>query len=348
MSQDVRVYIVLVNWNGWQDTIECLESLFRLDYDNYRIIICDNASSDDSVSRIIDWSQGRLEAPVGADGSLGYLTRPPVEKPLTYATYDRAEAESGGLTTADPDLTIVQSGKNLGFAGGCNVAMRYVLARGDAANIWLLNNDTVVEPEALKALVTRCLGDATIGICGSTLRYYAWPEIIQAQGGVRYNRWTGIARNLGYRLPISRELSEKQVCERLDYVHGASMLVSMPFIRDIGLMDESYFLYFEEIDWAVRLSGKYKLGYARESIVYHKEGASIGSKSSPDSGKQFRSEYYLVQSRLRFTRNFFPWALPGIYLGFLCTLFVRLCRGQFSRVAMMIKALCVLRAVGQP
>lgn len=343
MESIPKIYVIIVNWNGWRDTIECLESLFRLEYSRFRVIVCDNDSEDDSVRHIINWCQGGLEPALSSISTMADLTNPPVTKPVSYKLYDRLKAELGGLQADDPSLAIVNCGQNLGFAGGCNVAMRYAMAKEDADFVWLLNNDTVVEPHALSELVSRCQADAAIGICGSTLRYYTEPEIIQAQGGVCYNRWTGIARNLGYQLHLTQALPEKYVTDRLDYVHGASMLVSIPFLRDIGLMNETYFLYFEELDWAVRSSARYKLAYAGNSVVYHKEGASIGCKSSPEPVKQFRSEYYLVQSKLQFTRNFFPLALPGIYLGFLCTIIVRLCRGQFSRAALIIKALCTSR-----
>ena len=151
-----RVYIVVVNWNGFDDTIECLESLFRLDYQGFRVVVCDNGSCDDSLQRIVAWAQGRLSTPDAKAKSLSkHLTGPSVEKPLAYAVYNRQQAEQGGDLNHDPSLVLIRSDENLGFAGGNNLGMTYALKRGDLDYVWLLNNDTVVDQGALQALVMR-------------------------------------------------------------------------------------------------------------------------------------------------------------------------------------------------
>ena len=167
MPATSRVYVVLVNWNTWPHTVECLESLLRSDHDDFQIVVCDNASRDDSLAHLAAWAAGREPftppaGPVPLD--------PPVRKPVSFVPLSRAEAERGGLAAcADARVVLVDDGGNLGFAGGCNVGMRYALARGDAAYVWVLNNDTVVAPTAMRAMVephrpasgrrdTRCRG----------------------------------------------------------------------------------------------------------------------------------------------------------------------------------------------
>ena len=98
---------------------------------------------------------------------------------------------------------------------------------------------------------------------------------------------------------------------QMDFVIGASMLASRPFLENVGLMEESYFLYFEELDWAMRAKGKFKLGYARESVIYHKEGATIGSTDRMK--RSLVSDKYLSRTaEYLFTRRFLPWALPSV------------------------------------
>jgi len=108
------------------------------------------------------------------------------------------------------------------------------------------------------------------------------------------------------------------------------MLVSLPFLRDVGLMDERYFLYYEEIDWVARARRRYSLEFAPDSIVYHKEGASTGTTRSDFA------DFHIVQSRVAFTRRHFPYALPTVYLGLVCMIFNRIRRNQWDRIAMIL------------
>jgi GT2 family glycosyltransferase len=333
-----RVYILLLNWNGWKDTIECLESVFRSSYHNYRVIVCDNNSKDSSVEHIKAWADSRLDVPPMSK-ILRDIVTPPVNKPILYVDYDKREAESGGDGKSDPSLVLIRTGANLGFAGGNNVGLRYVMARNDAAFVWLLNNDTIIQSDSLIQMVERFRGNPQIGICGSAVRYYHHPLVTQCLGGCTYNKWFGIANNVGHMQPISESVNGDIVEKKMDYVLGASMLVSLKFLSEVGLMNESYFLYYEEIDWATRARGKFTLAFAPMSVVYHKEGASIGSKSSASQKLRYRSEFFLIKSRIKFTANHFVYAVPTVYIGFLVIFFVRLLRGQWARATMLLKAL---------
>ena len=165
-----KVYILILNWNNWRDTLECLESISAITYPSFEVVVIDNASTDGSVDRIGEWLQGREGSASMAEG---------------YVLYDRLQAEGVGDAATEGSsgrCVIIQTGENLGYAGGNNVGIRYALARDDCAYVWVLNNDTVVEPEALTALV-ECLGqDAKAGAAGSCLLYYHTPGTIQARG----------------------------------------------------------------------------------------------------------------------------------------------------------------------
>ncbi len=334
-----RVYILLLNWNGWKDTIECLESVFRNSYHNYRVIVCDNDSNDSSIEHIKAWADSRLDAVPPISNILSDMVMPPVNKPIFYNVYDRIVAESGGDGKSDPPLVLIKTGANLGFAGGNNVGLRYVMAQNDAAFVWLLNSDTIIRSDSLSQMVERFRGNPQIGICGSTVRYYHHPLVTQSLGGCKYNKWFGMANNIGYMQPASKHIDGYTVEKKLDYVLGASMLVSSKFLSVIGLMNETYFLYYEEIDWATRAIGKFTLAYAPMSVVYHKEGASIGSKFSGSKKLRYRSEYFLIKSRIKFTRNYFKYAIPTMYIGLFVIFLVRLLRGDWARATMLVKAL---------
>ena len=311
----MRVYAIILNWHGWADTLDCLDSVLRSDYSELRVVVCDNGSTDDSLERI------RAGA---ADRRLGRV-----------AEYSRAEAEAGGDMSRDPPLVLVRNGENLGYAGGCNVGIRYALARGDASFVWLLNNDTVVRPDALSALVRRVQADPEIGLCGSLLLYHDAPDVIQAVGGFRYNRWLGTSRQLYQFEPASivSRLDERSVSRQIFGVQGASVLATRRFLDDVGLLSEDYFLYFEEQDWAARAERRgFRRAVALDSVVYHKEGASTGGRSAEAAARSALSDYYSIRSRLHFTRKMYPYALPTVYLGLIGVVLNRMRRGQRDRI----------------
>ena len=311
-----KVYILLLNWNGWKDTIECLETVFRNDYPNYQVVVCDNDSQDRSIERIKEWSEGRLNAEVPEKNSLRNLSFPSINKPVPYVEYSREDAEVGRITTCiDAALILIQIGENLGFAGGNNVGLRYALARDDFDYVWLLNNDTVIKPNALTEMVKRMQEKPEAGICGSTLPYYYEPEKIWALGGATYNKWRARTKCLGHDQPTNQAIDSKLIEHDIDFIAGASMLVSRSFLKDIGLINEEYFLYFEELDWAARAWKKYSMVYAPNSTVYHKVGVS--TKTLDKLGKSSISEKLVRRNRVLLTRKYFIWVLPTVLLGLL-------------------------------
>lgn len=273
----VSCAVLILNWNGWRDTIECLESIQQSVGVSFRIVVCDNDSLDHSLDKIVVWAT--------AGG-----------KP--FVRYDRVQAESGGQAEESAPLVLIQTGANLGFAGGNNVGLRYCLAHGGFDYVWVLNNDTVVAPDALAQLVARMQRDPAIGMCGSKLIFYHQPGQVQAYGGSAFDARRGVVVPIGQFSPVDASCDVAAVEAQTAYVVGASMLVSTPFLQSVGLMCEDYFLYFEEIDWAFRARGKFTLAYADASVVWHKEGGSIGSSSIKEPSAT--STKYLYRNRVIF------------------------------------------------
>jgi len=328
------VAIVIVNYNGWQDTLECLESVFRLASPRYRVIVCDNGSTDGSMARIEAWAAGAVEPDSVTAASTGQFTISPVSKPVPCKRYTRAAAEAGGDAGLDLPLVLVDCASNLGFAGGNNVGLRYVLAHGDFPYIWLLNNDTVVQPDALDHLVRRLEEVPAAGMCGSTLLYYDRPQRVQALGGGYYCKWLGLAWHQGRLKRASSPIDHRRAERWMNYVVGASLLVRRSFVETVGLLDESYFLYFEELDWALRGKAQFSLAYAPASAVFHKVGRSIGANSPPGQ-KSALSDYCNVRNRLYFTRRYYPYALPTICATLVAAMVLRLLCGRPDRAAMI-------------
>jgi GT2 family glycosyltransferase len=334
------VYVVVLNWNGWHDTVACVASVLRSDYPRFQVVVCDNGSTDGSHERLAAWARGEgVGWSADPADPLAPLSARPVAGEIPHAVLARDEAESGGgAQCAAARVVFVQTGANLGYAGGCNVGLRYALARGDCAFAWLLNNDAVVDAGALSALVERMRERPEAGQCGSRVLYYDEPARVQGWGGASYNRWAGRARRLGDGAPAGDEPDVDAVERATDFVYGASLLVRRAFLDAVGLMDERYFLYFEEIDWATR-GARFPRAYAHRSVVYHREGRSIGS--ARDSRRRSPlSDYYSLHNRLLFTRRFYPLAIPSVYCGVLGAALTRLRRRQFRRFAMAVRVLC--------
>jgi GT2 family glycosyltransferase len=157
-SAQRRVYVIVLNWNGWLDTIECLESVLRSDYPDFRVIVCDNGSTDGSFDRLNDWCSGNISV-AAQNRELAFHVEPNVEKPIDFATT---------LPCADglPDAKVIlhQNGCNLGFAGGNNRGIELALKDPACAFVWLVNSDTVVCADALSHLVSRCNAAPPVGM----------------------------------------------------------------------------------------------------------------------------------------------------------------------------------------
>ena len=325
------VAIVIVNWNGWKDVLLCLESVFRLDSEtSFCVIACDNQSKDNSPDKIESWASGNLRVENAAIAGAP-LPIEIIPKPIAFKRITRVESENDNYSFAP--LTLIETGANLGFAGGNNIGIRYALKNPEITDFWLLNSDTIVHPKALSALLERKKADELLGMIGSTLLYFYEPEKIQAQGGAFWDAETFSASHLGINLKRDAALDRKLVESRMSYVVGASMLVSRQFVEQIGLMDERYFLYFEELDWALRSKSHFKLGYAAESIVFHKEGAKIGSSHS---GNESPLAFYLLnRNRLWIVRRYWTNKVWRLRKRMFREMLVFAKRGQFYKVRLL-------------
>jgi GT2 family glycosyltransferase len=269
LSVNPPVTCVILNWNGWEDTIECLEALKQCTYTNLTIVIVDNGSTNDSVARI---------------------------------------------KASCPDILLLESGRNLGFAGGNNIGIRHALGRG-AEYVWLLNNDTRPAPNALTALVAKAITDDRIGAVGSICYYADSPSTVEAWGGARVNLWIGYGRN-------STEPREDSWFHSLN---GTSILVSTVAIRDAGLLDEGFFLYWEDTEFSLRLRKRgWRIAVAPGSRIVHKVHGST-------AGNTLNLDRYQTASGLRLLRLHSPAPRLASILFLMIRFARRLLRFRFAR-----------------
>lgn len=252
LKMEKSVFIVILNWNGWEDTAKCVESCRELTYVNFHILVVDNGSTDGSETN---------------------------------------------LRKKFSDIDIIQTGRNLGFSGGNNVGIRRALEQ-DADFVWLLNNDTIVDPACLARMVQAMEAGDHVGMVGSKIYYHDSPDTLWFAGGEVDLEGGGLTRHIG-KDEIDRGDYDTQ--KETAYLTGCSILARREMIDEIGLLEENYFLYFEDADWSLRAKQKgWKLMYQPEAILWHKEGAQTGKIHSEGF------VYYFLRNRFFFIRRFAP------------------------------------------
>jgi len=335
-----KVYIVVLNYKNWQDTVECLESLLRLDYNNYQIIVIDNASPNESMHHLAEWAEGKSNYHIQPNDQLKHLSQPTVEKPVSYQLLSLTESFKKQPHTQI--LILIQSPENRGYSAGNNIGLKYGLAQNDANFFWVLNNDVVVERNSLKTFVEKAdyyqQHKQKVGLIGGKMMHYYSPDTIQAAGGCLFNRLisrpsTGLGNFEEDHGQYNKEVA-------IDFVSGACMLVSKSYIEDVGLLNEEYFLYQEEPDWAERGKRKnWSLGYSWHTVVYHKEGGSTGYDTHRRGKVSFLSDFYYQRNKILFTRNYYPQYLVFVYLTLLMVIFKKAVQGNWNRIPKFISML---------
>lgn len=213
------------------------------------------------------------------------------------------ESELAGI----PEVTIISTHKNLGFAGGNNAGLKY--CKGDY--IYFINNDTEVTPDLLQPIIDLFQNRHGVGMVSSKIVYYFDKKTIQYAGATELNRITTRNRGIGDGEPDNGQFD---VVEPTAFVHGASMVVPRKLIEEVGPMYEGYFLYYEEYDWCEQFKrAGYEVWYCGLSKIYHKESVATGVNSP-------LKVYYLTRNRLLFAkRNFsgLTYMLNLLYFTFL-------------------------------
>jgi GT2 family glycosyltransferase len=265
---DKDVAIIILNWNAYDDTFECLKSLEHLTYPYFHVFLVDNASQDNSFDKLRqDYKDGKFNVPI----------------------------------------TFIQTEKNLGFAGGNNVAIKEAYKQG-YEYFWMLNNDTVVDPNALTPLVETLEKDRQVGIVGSKIYYYGTNKIWFAGGKV--NTWTGACVHIGFK---EEDKGQYNQLKEVDYITGCSLCFRKEILETVGYMEEDYFLYYEETDWNLKSSNKgWKIVYIPNSVIYHKVSISSGGESNPSPYVAFydiRNGHWMVKR----TQKKYKWITSYLY-----------------------------------
>ncbi|MBW4698754.1 MAG: glycosyltransferase family 2 protein [Aphanocapsa lilacina HA4352-LM1] len=167
--------------------------------------------------------------------------------------------------------TVLQSGANLGWAGGCNVGIRQALER-EARYVWLFNNDATAHPAALAALVDAAESHPDAAACGSLIYEQDRPEVVWFAGGA-VSLWRGVTWHIGRGRTDRGQFGGPP--RPVAFLTGCSLLVRRAAFEQVGLLPERYFLYFEDVDWCLQARRRgYRLLFVPEARVWHREGSS--------------------------------------------------------------------------
>jgi len=260
----------VLNWNGKQDTLECLDSIGKIAYQNLDVIVVDNGSNDDSVIAI--------------------------QKKF-------------------PEVNILQTGKNLGYAGGNNYGIRHAITTG-ADYILILNNDIVVDPDLVKKFLEATLSVSELAIFAAKIYYFSQPQKIWYAGARRVGS-TAHFTHIGQG-SIEKDNQFNTIAET-DYACGCAIFFDKKVIEKIGYFDEKFYLTYEEADFCYRARKEGVKSYIVPGAkIWHKVSISFGGEESP----LFR--YFI-------SRNKLLWAEKNLPISQRFLIYLRACK-EFLRL----------------
>lgn len=240
------------------------------------------------------------------------------------------------LTQHYPEVHVIRSEQNLGFAGGNNLAVRQ--AKGDY--LFFVNNDAEITEGCLDRLISLFDQHPKAGMVSPMICYFnesksAEADLIQYVGMTQVNALTARNSTVGEKEWDKGQFSKPQ---KTAYGHGAAMMVRREVIENIGVMFEDFFLYYEELDWCERIrQAGFEIWVEPRAKIYHKESATVGTMSTMKT-------YYLNRNRIYFMRrNFKGLAFIGfsLFLTFVTipkNILQFLLRGQFDHAKAFLKA----------
>jgi len=229
-----KVAIVILAYNNYADTQECLQSVLKLDYPALEVWLVDNGSQDGTAQRVV------------------------VEFPAVH---------------------VVQTGRNLGVAGGFNAGIVPALHSG-AEYVFILNNDTIVKPDIIRILVTEAQAHPDYGLLMPKILYYDAPDRIWSIGA-RYRLFPPAIVMIGLNKPDGPSYNEVRF---LEYAPSCALLISRQVFECVGLLDDGYFFFYDDWDYSLRVrKAGYKIVYIPKACVYHKVSRTIQCRGRPPS-----------------------------------------------------------------
>ncbi len=285
MINNKHVVIVILNWNGWEDTIECLESVYQINYPKYDVILIDNDSKDNSIKMIKKYCEGKLEV------HTNFFSKNKINKPIKIIE-DHDELNLKNSTK----LFLIRNNKNKGFSGGNNIGINFALEKLNPEYILLLNNDTVVDENFLCNLVKTAESNKNTGIVGPKICYYDHP----------HETWSSDCKISWLTGNLSNQNSKK--VNKADWVSGCCIILKRELIKKIGLLDSELFFGWEDVDYCIRSK---KVGfdvyYNPKSLIWHKISKSrkkLYKNIFSSHYNRYKNRFIFLKVLMKYSTNF--------------------------------------------
>ena len=309
------VAIIILNYNNADDTIECIKSLLYLNNKPGAIVIVDNNSKDNSVNKINSF--------------------------LKEIREDKNIIKDYSNNFNKNNIYFILSDSNDGYSRGNNLGIKFIKKYKHFKLYWILNNDTIVEKNALDALCTRMNIEAKPSIIGSTIVNFKNMSTLQCASGYNSRLKVVFDKPLLSGMKVSNlfTIDTKQVEQKISYIIGASFFIHADIFKKIGYFREDFFLYAEEMEYCIRA---YKQGipllWAKESIVYHKEGGSTQASSSQYNFPKW-VDYLMIRNRTRTIAEHYTYLLPFYWVCTIGIIIKRLLLKKPIRILLFYKAI---------
>lgn len=323
MYTSPKVAIIILNWNGWLDTIECLETLFQISYNNYYVVLIDNNSKDDSINKIKEFCNGDLKY------NSEFISVSNKNNKILISEFNKKEILNSNLKieniwNSPSNLILIKNDKNYGFAEGNNIGIQFVLKNLNPEYILLLNNDTIVEKDFLNKLVDSAESNDKIGVIGPKIYYYnfnARKDVINFLGGkINWYKYPGY-HQIGDKTLDNEVSSDIKEC---DWITGAALMFKTDL--PIKYLDKQYFFGCEDVDFCLKLKDfSYKVYVNPHSCIWHKIGKSRNIKSgtiTKSALADFLTNYKLLKNHNKYFYIILPTYTFQMFLGMLKLLLI--------------------------
>ena len=290
--KEPKIAIIIINWNTYQLTFNCLKSLKACTYKNKTIFLVDNGSKDGSGDKIA----------------------------LEF-----------------PDINFIKNEINEGFTGANNKALKVILKQ-NFDYVLLLNNDTEVKPNFLSLLEARMDSDQNLAATQPLILDFPNKNTIW-NGGGSFNTFFGLSKTRYNGLIYKPQLKIETFTE---WISGCCILVKIEVIKEVGLLDNRFFAYFEDVDWSIRMTKLgYKLGVVPKSIIYHQSSGSTKMNNTSNEGNlspyahylNVRNHIYLIKKHTFFFNSFGCWIYQILKITSYSIYFIL--RGRFGKFKMV-------------
>ncbi|MDA9026749.1 glycosyltransferase family 2 protein [Flavobacteriaceae bacterium] len=290
--KEPKIAIIIINWNTYQLTFNCLKSLKACTYKNKTIFLVDNGSKDGSGNKI---------------------------------------------ASEFPDINFIKNEINEGFTGANNKALKVILKQ-NFDYVLLLNNDTEVKPNFLSLLEARMDSDQNLAATQPLILDFPNKNTIW-NGGGSFNTFFGLSKTRYNGLIYKPQLKIETFTE---WISGCCILVKIEVIKEVGLLDNRFFAYFEDVDWSIRMTKLgYKLGVVPKSIIYHQSSGSTKMNNTSNEGNlspyahylNVRNHIYLIKKHTFFFNSFGCWIYQILKITSYSIYFIL--RGRFGKFKMV-------------